>query len=161
MHHRNKMAVNVPIFGESAFGNGSRHRILAYGKAEGQYEPSKKREGSSDMPLHVEVDKMRKRLRQQQKILADQVEVERERIEPKLTANSDRADRAYAYDYRGRRISFLDQLKDHLAEVNKALQRIDEGTYGICTNCGKPIMFERLDALPEAELCIDCQRKES
>jgi DnaK suppressor protein len=51
-------------------------------------------------------------------------------------------------------------LEDQLAEVNKALERIEEGTYGICTNCGKNILPERLEALPYAELCIDCQRQE-
>jgi RNA polymerase-binding protein DksA len=45
-----------------------------------------------------------------------------------------------------------------LAEIDAALQRIDEGMYGICTNCGKPIQEERLEALPWASLCIDCAR---
>jgi RNA polymerase-binding protein DksA len=45
-----------------------------------------------------------------------------------------------------------------LSEIDAALRRIDEGTYGICTNCGKPIPEERLEALPWASLCIDCAR---
>jgi DnaK suppressor protein len=45
-----------------------------------------------------------------------------------------------------------------LQEIDAALSQIDEGTYGICTNCGKPIPEERLDALPWAALCIDCAR---
>lgn len=45
-----------------------------------------------------------------------------------------------------------------LGEIDAALRRIDEGTYGICTNCGKPIPEERLEALPWASLCIDCAR---
>ena len=45
-----------------------------------------------------------------------------------------------------------------LAAIDAALKRIDEGTYGICTNCGRQIAEERLEALPWATLCIDCQR---
>jgi RNA polymerase-binding protein DksA len=53
-------------------------------------------------------------------------------------------------------------LEDHsgqvLAQINAALTRIEDGTYGICTNCGKAIPEERLEARPWASLCIDCQR---
>ena len=47
-----------------------------------------------------------------------------------------------------------------LAEIDAALERIEAGTYGICTNCGKEIPAERLEAIPYATLCIDCKRKE-
>lgn len=46
-----------------------------------------------------------------------------------------------------------------LADVEAALQRIDEGTYGTCLVCGGPIGDERLRALPWARLCIDDQRR--
>jgi DnaK suppressor protein len=45
-----------------------------------------------------------------------------------------------------------------LDEIDAALRRIDDGTYGTCTNCGKQIPEERLEALPWASLCIDCAR---
>ena len=45
-----------------------------------------------------------------------------------------------------------------LAALEKSLRKIDEGTYGTCERCGKPIDEERLEALPYAELCIDCKR---
>ncbi|HYP40754.1 MAG TPA: TraR/DksA C4-type zinc finger protein [Chloroflexia bacterium] len=44
-----------------------------------------------------------------------------------------------------------------LAHVNEALERIDDGSYGTCSNCGKPINPARLDALPFSTLCITCQ----
>jgi YteA family regulatory protein len=54
----------------------------------------------------------------------------------------------------------LEENSEHvLAEIDAALRRIEEGTYGICTNCGKPIPEERLEARPWATLCIDCQRE--
>jgi DnaK suppressor protein len=45
-----------------------------------------------------------------------------------------------------------------LAQIDAALARIEDGTYGTCTNCGKPIPEERLEAVPWATLCIDCQK---
>jgi DnaK suppressor protein len=44
-----------------------------------------------------------------------------------------------------------------LAHVNEALERIEDGSYGTCSNCGKPINPARLDALPFSTLCINCQ----
>jgi len=46
-----------------------------------------------------------------------------------------------------------------LTEINAALRRMDEGTYGICEACGKPIGAERLAAIPWTRLCIDDQRR--
>jgi RNA polymerase-binding protein DksA len=46
-----------------------------------------------------------------------------------------------------------------LEEVEAALQRIGEGSYGVCEVCGEPIGAERLSAIPWARLCIDDQRK--
>jgi RNA polymerase-binding protein DksA len=46
-----------------------------------------------------------------------------------------------------------------LSEIDAALQRIEDGTYGICENCGKPIGAERLAAIPWTRLCIDDQRR--
>jgi RNA polymerase-binding protein DksA len=53
----------------------------------------------------------------------------------------------------------LEENSEHvLGEIEAALTRIEGGTYGICTNCSKQISEERLEALPWATLCIDCQR---
>jgi DnaK suppressor protein len=47
-----------------------------------------------------------------------------------------------------------------LEEVERALARIADGTYGWCVRCGEPINAERLMALPRVGCCIDCQRVE-
>ncbi len=47
----------------------------------------------------------------------------------------------------------------HLAHIDAALRRIEEGTFGICENCGRPIARERLEAMPWVTLCIDCKRE--
>ncbi len=44
-----------------------------------------------------------------------------------------------------------------LEKIEYALKRLDEGTYGICDECKKPIHIERLKAKPSVSLCIDCQ----
>jgi DnaK suppressor protein len=47
-----------------------------------------------------------------------------------------------------------------LSSIEGALARIEQGTYGICVTCGKPISQERLAAIPWATQCIDCKRLE-
>jgi RNA polymerase-binding protein DksA len=55
----------------------------------------------------------------------------------------------------------LEENADHvLKAVNAALQRIEDGTFGTCGRCGKPIAEERLEAIPYANRCIDCKRLE-
>jgi DnaK suppressor protein len=50
-------------------------------------------------------------------------------------------------------------VQQTLGEIEAALRRIDEGTYGTCLICGKPIAEQRLRAIPWARLCIDDQRR--
>jgi RNA polymerase-binding protein DksA len=55
----------------------------------------------------------------------------------------------------------LEENAEHLlAAINRALQRIETGTYGTCGRCGKSIAEERLEAIPYANRCIDCKRLE-
>ena len=55
--------------------------------------------------------------------------------------------------------AILDNEKALLAEVQQALARIENGTYGICSNCGQPIPEERLEAIPWVSLCVTCDRE--
>ena len=55
--------------------------------------------------------------------------------------------------------AILDNEKALLAEVQQALARIENGTYGICTNCGQPIPEKRLEAIPWASLCVTCEHE--
>jgi RNA polymerase-binding protein DksA len=48
------------------------------------------------------------------------------------------------------------QAKDHLAEVDAAMERLEAGTYGTCERCGEPIGEDRLEARPVARTCIGC-----
>jgi|YNPNPStandDraft_1061719.scaffolds.fasta_scaffold39758_3 RNA polymerase-binding protein DksA len=51
------------------------------------------------------------------------------------------------------------QLREMLERVDYALSKIEAGTYGICEACGRNIAVERLETLPHAELCIQCQHR--
>jgi DnaK suppressor protein len=57
-----------------------------------------------------------------------------------------------------RDLALRERNEQHLAQVEAALARLDAGTYGACASCGRPIAPERLEAIPWAALCIDCQR---
>jgi DnaK suppressor protein len=57
-----------------------------------------------------------------------------------------------------RDLALRDRADQQLELVEEALVRLDAGTFGTCVRCGKPIATERLEALPWAARCIDCQR---
>lgn len=52
-------------------------------------------------------------------------------------------------------------LTELLADIERALERFDEGGYGTCESCGNEIPLARLEAKPAARLCIDCASKRS
>ena len=58
---------------------------------------------------------------------------------------------------RERDLSILERVQAELADVEHALQRLDDGTYGTCEACGRPIDEGRLEALPAARFCLDDQ----
>ncbi|MEE8414344.1 MAG: TraR/DksA C4-type zinc finger protein [Dehalococcoidales bacterium] len=58
-----------------------------------------------------------------------------------------------------KRLALEKQVMEHLAEVEHALKKFEEGTYGFCDSCGQPIAPERLEALPQAGLCVPCKEK--
>ena len=56
-------------------------------------------------------------------------------------------------------IGLIENEEEILREVYDAIDRIDEGTYGICDRCEEPIPPRRLEVLPYASRCVECQRK--
>jgi DnaK suppressor protein len=51
-------------------------------------------------------------------------------------------------------------LESTLARIERALSKLDEGTYGNCDRCGKPIAQARLQAMPDSVMCLDCAAAE-
>lgn len=58
---------------------------------------------------------------------------------------------------RGKDLALFDNNRRLLNDVNAALRRLQDGTYGLCAHCGHPIARARLEALPAAAFCRDCQ----
>ncbi len=51
------------------------------------------------------------------------------------------------------------QIKQQIVEVEHALDKVRNGTYGSCDDCGRPIDPERLKIMPQANLCLECKAK--
>ena len=87
---------------------------------------------------------------------------ERERVTNELAAMGvDRgtydegfADSGQVTAERGEVDALVGSLRDTLSDIDEALTKLDNGTYGICEECGKPIGEARLEAMPAARLCI-------
>jgi DnaK suppressor protein len=54
-------------------------------------------------------------------------------------------------------LSILEQVEAELRDVERALQRLDDGTYGTCAACGIEIVDERLEAMPATSFCVEHQ----
>jgi len=56
-----------------------------------------------------------------------------------------------------KRMALEQRLRASFAEIEHALQKYEAGTYGLCDSCGQPIERARLEALPQASLCLNCK----
>ncbi|MGH2730820.1 MAG: TraR/DksA C4-type zinc finger protein [Actinomycetota bacterium] len=74
--------------------------------------------------------------------------------------DEDFADAGTATFERERDLSIRNNIRDLIDQITRAIGRIDEGTYGTCERCGRPIDAARLKALPHALLCMECKRRE-
>jgi len=72
----------------------------------------------------------------------------------------DVGDQALLDSERGRDISILEMRNRMRQNIDEALVRLDEGAYGICSDCGVEISEKRLKAIPFARRCVACQAKE-
>jgi RNA polymerase-binding transcription factor DksA len=74
------------------------------------------------------------------------------------TPLSEVSDATQVVEEREIRSQLLDYLVERAVDLERAQRRIDQGTYGVCTRCDEFIRPERLQALPEAALCLECQK---
>jgi DnaK suppressor protein len=70
------------------------------------------------------------------------------------------ADSSQVTAERGEAEALAQNLQETLAEVEHALGKLAQGTYGACERCGRPIAEARLEAKPAARYCIDCASKQ-
>jgi DnaK suppressor protein len=69
---------------------------------------------------------------------------------------ADKAESSYTKEFL---LSLSDTERRQLLQIDDAIRTLDKGSYGLCQNCGKAISKKRLEALPWATHCIDCQQK--
>jgi RNA polymerase-binding transcription factor DksA len=97
--------------------------------------------------------------------LRAQLEAERDRLRTQIDQlgvggeppgfDDNFADSGQVAAEQGENISLANQLEDQLNDVQRALEKLDEGTYGICEVCGTEIAAARLEAMPATRYCID------
>jgi RNA polymerase-binding transcription factor DksA len=60
-----------------------------------------------------------------------------------------------------KRLALEKRIRNQLAEVEHALRKFEKRTYGLCDSCGQPIDPARLEALPQAKLCMSCKSQQT
>ena len=109
------------------------------------------------------------------KNIREQLEKERQNLLEKLASISGKAvsekrdsnsysnqgEIAIAYSEIERKYLDIKYLNDQITEIEHALEKVHDGTYGFCDKCGSSIPHERLEVLPQTTLCIQCKIKQS
>ena len=117
----------------------------------------------------IDTDRFRERLLEERKRVEAAIQylreehpgsLEEEIEEPTGTSDNHLADTATATLDREIDYTLGENSEQVLAEIDDALQRIEDGTFGTCRTCGQLIAPERLEAMPWATQCIDCKRRE-
>jgi RNA polymerase-binding protein DksA len=99
-------------------------------------------------------------VRQQEELEEDSFEGTQSELTGEVGLDEDFADAGTATFDRERDLSIRNNIRDLIEQIDRAIRRIDENSYGSCERCGKPIDAARLKALPHASLCLDCKRRE-
>jgi len=112
----------------------------------------------------INLDKIRSRLESERKRL--QTELEQSQVSAQPTEvrregspfgkREEEATESFELE---KRLALERQIKEKLNEVEHALDKFNKGTYGLCDICGQPIDPARLEALPEANLCLSCKAR--
>jgi len=114
----------------------------------------------------TKLQKTRRRLLDHQRQLADEInrttEAVRDRA-PGINEGDSTVPTHMADRDEGRIDSFIEvaqSLEQQMRAIDRAIEKIDDGSYGACESCGRRIAAERLEALPHAALCIDCAARD-
>jgi DnaK suppressor protein len=132
-----------------------------------------KRSGAAALPVRpgekpwteAELEKVRKELRAEIAGLGADIAQAESEIAERLGdavggAGDDQADAGAKTFQREYELALTENARDLRDLAERALARIDDGTYGICESCGQPIGKARLEAFPRATLCVTCKQRE-
>ncbi len=107
---------------------------------------------------------LRSRLEREQKRLIEELEQLKANIRPvderrEGSPFGKREEEATETAELEKRLALEKRTRELLAEIEYALNKFDQGTYGSCDICGQPIDLARLEALPQANMCLSCKAK--
>lgn len=116
-----------------------------------------------------ELEELRARLLEEKRELEDQLATIEEAqfaatqsdLTGEVSFDDESADAGTFTFERERDLSIENNVRDLLGKIERALQRMDDGTYGLCERCRRPIEKARLKALPYADLCIKDARAQA
>ena len=91
-----------------------------------------------------------------QATISEITELQRDRLTD--SAGDDQADTGTKTFEREQEISLANTILERVTQVERALERLDEGNYGWCERCGNPIPVERLEVFPSATTCVHCKQ---
>ena len=116
--------------------------------------------------MAVDYDTLRSRLESEREHLAQELEQLRASVRPaderrEGSPFGKREEEATEAADLETRLEMERRIRDQLAAVEHALAKFADGTYGFCDECGQPINPERLEALPQASLCLECKAKQA
>src|SRR5688500_3547438 len=103
------------------------------------------------------LEQERERIRALIANMAEDNEGEQNGTDELATVDQHPADAGSETFEREKDMAILNNLEEQVSEIEKALARVDEGTYGTCEACGKPIGDERLEVVPTARYCVEDQ----
>ena len=131
------------------------------------------RSGAAALPVRpgekpwseAELEKVRKQLAAEVAGLRDEIAQSESQIAARLgdaavDAGDDQADAGAKTYQREHELALTQNARELLAQNERALARIEAGTYGGCESCGQPIGKARLQAFPRATLCVACKQRE-
>ncbi|WP_239459849.1 TraR/DksA family transcriptional regulator [Nocardioides daejeonensis] len=125
---------------------------LAVRPEESEWTPEELQEVLTE--LHEHADRLRAELREHEEeitvLLRDSGD----------GAGHDQADVGASSFERDHELTVFNNARDMLAQIERALERIHDNTYGVCESCGNPIGKMRLMAFPRATLCMTCKQRE-
>ena len=112
-----------------------------------------------------QLDQLTKKLKEENQALLREVRAELEnsgdqhRIDILNSEPGDTGDESMANALADFNVAILDRHIQGMRDIEAAFQRIKDGTYGVCVDCGDDVAFNRLQAYPTAKRCLVCQEK--
>ncbi len=114
----------------------------------------------------INYDKLHERLKKEQAQITEKLELLKARELPpgerrEGSPFGKREEEASEVSELEKRSALEQNLRANLAEINHALKKYEAGSYGVCDSCGQPIERGRLEALPQASLCLSCKARQA